>query len=190
MALPRTSSSPGAAGDGGGADGCRQRQTGAGLGLSGFAEPGARAATTARQEDTGRRDPQGVARTCHGVKKQLRLPLSPRKDASPDYGSTDIVGGTRSLIGCQDRRETWLLISLRQRRDQWGRHLSDVRSRANMADRLALVPVSVTRSHAVEGPLIPATPASHQPGQQRPPRTDLRDAHFCMCAFFASRIRA
>src|SRR5262249_26054176 len=34
---------------GGGADGCRQRRTGrAGLGLSGFAEPGARAATAAR----------------------------------------------------------------------------------------------------------------------------------------------
>src|SRR5262249_7698647 len=43
----------------GGADGRRQRRTGgAGVGLSGFAEPGARAATAARQEDAGSRDPQ------------------------------------------------------------------------------------------------------------------------------------
>src|SRR5258707_7519321 len=40
-------------------EGCRQRRTGgAGLGLSGLAEPGARAATAARQVDAGRRDPQ------------------------------------------------------------------------------------------------------------------------------------
>src|SRR5262249_17901556 len=58
------------AGGGGGADGRRQRRTGgAGVGLSGFAEPGARAATAARQEDAGSRDPQGGARTRHGVKK-------------------------------------------------------------------------------------------------------------------------
>src|SRR5215831_11043219 len=52
-------------GGGGGADGCRQRRTGAGLGLSGFAEPGARAATATRQEDTGSRDPQGGAPPDH-----------------------------------------------------------------------------------------------------------------------------
>ena len=52
----------------------------AGVGLPSLAEPGARAATTARQKDAGSRDPQGGVRTRHGVKKRLRLPPSPPKD--------------------------------------------------------------------------------------------------------------
>jgi hypothetical protein len=72
-----------------GADGCWQRRTGgAGLGLSGFAEPGA--ATAARQEDTGSRDPQGGARTRNGVKKQLRLPRGGRRTVrDEDRGGGD-----------------------------------------------------------------------------------------------------
>src|SRR5262245_29695828 len=58
------------AGGPGGADGRRQRGRGrAGVGLPSLAEPGARAATTAWQEDAGSRDPQGGVRTRHGVKK-------------------------------------------------------------------------------------------------------------------------
>src|SRR5262249_33665980 len=53
-----------------------------GVGLPSLAEPGARAATIARQEDAGSRDPQGGVRTRHGVKKRLRLPPSPPKDGS------------------------------------------------------------------------------------------------------------
>ena len=48
-----------------------------------------------------------------------------------------------------------------------------------MADRPALVPVSVTRSHAVEGPLIPQRP------HRTSPASSARPAPICVTHIFA-----
>src|SRR5205809_3339745 len=83
----------------GGADGCRQRRTGgAGLGLSGFAEPGARAATAARQEDTGSRDPQGGARTRHGVKKTAAAAAVAAEGRFAMKTVAEVIGVSRSNL--------------------------------------------------------------------------------------------
>ena len=55
------------------------RGGGAGVGLSGVAEPSSRASSATRQEDPGGRHFEGGAETRHGLKK-LRLPPSPPKD--------------------------------------------------------------------------------------------------------------
>ena len=58
-------------------DRSRQRRGGgAGVGLSGVAEPGARASSAARQEDPGGRDSQGGSGTRHGLKITYGAPRS------------------------------------------------------------------------------------------------------------------
>src|SRR5215469_9172696 len=87
------------AGGGGGADGRRQRRTGgAGVGLSGFAEPGARAATAARQEDAGSRDPQGGARTRHGVKKTAAAAAVAAEGRFAMKTVAEVIGVSRSNL--------------------------------------------------------------------------------------------
>src|SRR5262245_44072310 len=99
MALPRTSSSRGAAGGPGGADGRRQRRRGrAGVGLPSLAEPGARAATTARQEDAGSRDPQGGVRTRHGVKKTAAAAAVAAEGRLPMKTVAEVIGVSRSNL--------------------------------------------------------------------------------------------
>src|SRR5262249_28252663 len=102
MALPRTSSSRGAGWWPRGADGRRQRRRGrAGVGLPSLAEPGARAATIARQEDAGSRDPQGGARTCHGVKKTAAAAAVAAEGRFAMKTVAEVIGVSRSnLIEC------------------------------------------------------------------------------------------
>src|SRR5262249_14645967 len=58
-------------------DRSRQRRGGgAGVGLSGVAEPSARASSAARQEDPGGRDTQGGSGTRHELKKTYGAPRS------------------------------------------------------------------------------------------------------------------
>src|SRR5262249_2751238 len=85
------------AGGGGSADGRRQRRTGrAGVGLPGLAEPGAGAPTAARQEDAGSRDPQGGARTRHGVKKTAAAAAGAAEGRFAMKTVTEGIGVSRS----------------------------------------------------------------------------------------------
>jgi transposase-like protein len=60
--------------------GRQRRGGGAGVGLSGVAEPGSRASSAARQEDPGGRFSRRLWNIATSSKKQLRLPPLPPKD--------------------------------------------------------------------------------------------------------------
>src|SRR2546429_1237057 len=74
------------------------RTGGAGVGLSGFAEAGARAATAARQEDAGSRDPQGSARTRHGVKKTAAAAAVAAEGRFAMKAVAEVIGVSRSNL--------------------------------------------------------------------------------------------
>jgi len=90
-----------------------------------------------------------------------------------DHRLANIVGGTCSLIGGQDRSfDAAVRYSFQDRRGNGSINThatnADAKSRANVAVIAStLVSVSMTRSHAVGYPHHPAAmPASHQSGQQ------------------------
>ena len=63
-----------------------------------LAEPGARAATTARQEDAGSRDPQGGVRTRHGVKKTAAAAAVAAEGRFPMKTVAEVIGVSRSNL--------------------------------------------------------------------------------------------
>src|SRR5262245_18175806 len=69
-----------------------------GVGLPSLAEPGARAATIARHEDAGSRDPQGGARTCHGVKKTAAAAAVAAEGQFPMTTVAEVIGVSRSNL--------------------------------------------------------------------------------------------
>src|SRR5262249_54032173 len=69
-----------------------------GVGLPSLAEPGARAATTARQEDAGSRDPQGGVRTRHGVKKTVAAAAVAAEGRFPMKTVAEVIGVSRSNL--------------------------------------------------------------------------------------------
>src|SRR5215472_8342453 len=69
-----------------------------GVGLPSLAEPGTRAATAARQEDTGSRDPQGGARTCHGVKKTAAAAAVAAEGRFAMKTMAEVIGVSRSNL--------------------------------------------------------------------------------------------
>src|SRR5262249_60139465 len=117
-----------AAGGPGGADGRRQRRRGrASVGLPSLAEPGARAATTARQEDAGSRDPPGGVRTRHGIKKTAAAAAVAAEGRFPMKIVAEVIGVSRSnlieRIRERPKKRDWPAAAARRQtrgRDQGG----------------------------------------------------------------------
>src|SRR5262249_26396787 len=66
--------------------------------VPGLAEAGARAATTARQEDAASRDPQGGVRTRHEVKKMAAAAAVAGEGRFPMKTVAEVIGVSRSNL--------------------------------------------------------------------------------------------